>query len=105
MKIATDEINRPARSVGESASCAFAAHTNADHAHHTSARTSIARPNPRQVWSRHRSVVTCVIANTNTRSHSSSTGLVRRSAEHLGDGGLRGFVHAVSIAAARDRLG
>src|ERR1700733_440064 len=79
MKIAIEDTSRQARSVGEPATCAFAAHTNADHAHHTSASTSIARPNPRQVRSRHSSVVTCVIANTNTRSHSSSTGLDRRS--------------------------
>ena len=39
----------------------------------------MARPNPAHVRSRESSVVTCVIANTNTRSHSSSTGVVRRS--------------------------
>ena len=60
-------------------SCAFAAHTNADHAHHTSASTSIERPRPAHVRSLASSVVTWVTAKTNTRSHSSSTGLVRRS--------------------------
>ena len=99
MKIATDEISRQARSVGESATCAFAAHTYADHAHHTSASTSIARPNPRQVRSRHSSVVTWVIANTNTRSQSSSTGAWSRRSSSTAV--LRGFVHGVSIAVAR----
>ena len=60
-------------------SCAFAAQTKADHAHHTSARTSIERPSPAHVRSLASSSVTWVTAKTNTRSHSSSTGLVRRS--------------------------
>ena len=56
---------------------ALAAHTNADQAHHTSASTSIERPNPAQLRSRDSKEETWVIANTNTRSQSSSTGVVR----------------------------
>ncbi len=63
----------------ELAAWALLAHTKADHAHQMRARTSIARASPAQVRSLASSVVTWVTANTNTRSHSSSTGLVRRS--------------------------
>lgn len=79
MKIEMLAARRQNRRIGEPAVCALAAQTHADHAHHTSASTSIDRPKPAQVRSRHRSVVTWVIANTNTRSHRSSTGALRRS--------------------------
>src|SRR5205823_6530161 len=68
-----------ARTGGSSGSCAFVAQTKADHAHHTSASTSIARPNPAQVRSWYSSVETWVMAKTNTRSQNSSTGVVRCS--------------------------
>src|SRR5947209_11793548 len=79
MKMNAVASSRAIRSDAESLSWAFAAHTNADHAHHTSARISIARPNPAQLRWRESSVVTWVIANTNTKSNSSSIGRVRRS--------------------------
>ena len=72
--------SRHARSIRDCSSCALAAHTNADHAHHTRARTSIASPNRAQLVSCASSVVTWVTAKTKTRSHSNSTGVVRRSA-------------------------
>src|SRR3954452_23447320 len=78
-KVSTIASSRTSRSVGDPVSCAFAAHTNADHAHHTRARTSSERPRPAQVRSRDRSAVTWVTAKTKTRSQSSSTALVRRS--------------------------
>ena len=74
--VATSSVGR---TTGESAGLAFTTHTKADHAHHISASTSIARPKPAQLCSRESSVVTWVTANTNTRSQNSSTGLVRRS--------------------------
>ena len=46
MKMRTIARRSAIRSTGEAVSCAFAAHTNADHAHHTSASTSIERPKP-----------------------------------------------------------
>src|SRR5437763_1875500 len=79
MKMNAVAASKQRRSDLESAACAFAAHTKADQAHHTSARISIARPKPAQLNWRESSVVTWAIANTNTKSHSSSTGLVRRS--------------------------
>ncbi len=79
MKMSTVESSSTTRSTGESPASALAAHTNADHAHHTSASTSIASPNRVHPTSSNSSVVTCVIANTNTRSHRSSTGELRRS--------------------------
>src|SRR5437764_3479578 len=77
-------INREAssktpRSTAASGSWALVAHTNADHAHHTSARTSIERPKPVQDRLDPSRVVTWVTANTNTRSHRSSTAPVERS--------------------------
>ena len=51
----------------------------ADHAHHTSANTSAARANPSADVSSRTSVVTCVNANTNTRSKKSSMKPVRFS--------------------------
>src|SRR5690348_2465458 len=79
MKITAVENSRQTRTVPDAAVCAFAAHTNADQAHHTSASTSIERANHPQVRSRDSSEETSVTANTNTRSHSSSTGVVRCS--------------------------
>ena len=78
-KMRTIASSSDPRRTGESLSCALAAHTNADHAHHTSASTSIERPNPAQVSECASSAVTCVTAKTKTRSQRSSTGLVRRS--------------------------
>ena len=68
----------------ELSSSAFTAHTNADQAHQTSASATIASPSPPHVRWLRSSVVTCVIANTNTRSHSSSIGLTRRSSASIG---------------------
>ena len=79
MKISSVAAKRTALSVADSVSWALAAQTKADHAHQTSARTSIALPNPAHERSWASSVVTCVTAKTKTRSHRSSTGLVRRS--------------------------
>src|SRR3979490_2741657 len=79
MKMRTIASRSASRSVGAAVSCAFAAHTNADHAHQTRARTSIERPKPAHVRSWASSAVTCVTAKTKTRSQRSSTGLVRRS--------------------------
>src|SRR5690349_20431195 len=45
-KMKTVAVSSAASRLGDPAACAFAAHTNADHAHHTRARTSIERPNP-----------------------------------------------------------
>jgi hypothetical protein len=84
MKIGTIATSRTARRVGASSDSALAAHTYADHAHHISASTSIERASAVHVRSADRSVVTWVTANTNTRSHSSSTGVVRRSAASCG---------------------
>jgi hypothetical protein len=64
-----DRAQRPGFS-----SSAFAAHTNADHVHQTSAGTIIPCAKPVPLRSFAISVVTCVTAKTNTRSHSSSTG-------------------------------
>ena len=79
MKMKTVASSRHSRRLGAVVGCAFAAQTNADHAHQISASASIERPKPDQVKSRESSEVTCVTANTNTRSHNSSSGLVRRS--------------------------
>jgi hypothetical protein len=79
MKISTIPTSKTPRSTCDSSCSAFAAHTYADHAHQTRASTSIPRPKPGHDKSRERSVVTWVKANTNTRSHNSSTGVVRRS--------------------------
>jgi hypothetical protein len=67
------------RSARELVGCALAAQTNADHAHQMSASASIDSPNLVQLGRLASSVVTCVIANANTRSHSISIGVVRRS--------------------------
>src|SRR5690242_20327187 len=80
MKITAVEISRQARTVPDVAVWALAAHTNADQAHHTSASTSIDRANHPQVRSCDINDETSVTANTNTRSQSSSTGVVRCSA-------------------------
>ena len=55
-----------------SMSMAFVIHAYADHAHHTIASTSAARTNPSALVSSRMSAVTCVNANTNTRSKKSS---------------------------------
>src|SRR3954453_6976190 len=70
---------RSARTCDALGSWAFVTHTNADHAHHTSARTSMALPNPAHVRSCASRVDTWVTAKTNTRSQNSSTEDVRRS--------------------------
>ena len=87
MKMRPVATSSTARKMRASGSCAFVAQTNADHAHQTSARTSIARPKPAQSRSRRSNVVTCVTAKTKTRSHRSSIGVVRRSATTSAMGG------------------
>src|SRR3954453_3075540 len=79
MKINTIAASSTARRVASSSPSALAAQTKADQAHQTRARTIIDRPRPAHVRSRDRSAATWVTAKTNTRSHSSSTGVVRRS--------------------------
>src|SRR5579859_5042095 len=80
MKMKAVAVRSASRSVRASSASALTAQTKADHAHHTKARASIARPNPAHLWWPESSVVTWVTANTNTRSHRSSIGDVRRSA-------------------------
>src|SRR5947209_4715075 len=77
--IITSATSRTTRKRRASSSSALAAHTNADQAHHTSASNNNERPTDGQVRSRLIVVDTCVTAKTNTRSHSSSRELVRRS--------------------------
>src|SRR5690242_12246373 len=79
MKITAVEMSRQTRTVPDVAVWAFAAHTNADQAHQTSASTSIERANQPHVRSCDSSDETSVTAKTKTRSHSSSTGVVRCS--------------------------
>src|SRR3954447_10592654 len=79
-KVRIIATNSSARTWDARGSCAFVTHTNADHAHHTSASTSMARPKPAQVRSCTRRVETWVTANTKTRSQNSSTEDVRLSA-------------------------
>ncbi len=55
-----------------SMSIAFVIHAYADHAHQTIARMSAARANPAALVSSRISDVTCVNANTKTRSKKSS---------------------------------
>ena len=52
---------------------AFVSQAKLAHAHHSAQITSRPRPNPPQVACSSQSVVTCVNANTNTRSKKSST--------------------------------
>ena len=80
MKVRIMPANSTSRTGRLLGSCTFVTQTNADHAHHTRASTSSPRPSPPHERSWYSSSVTCVTANTNTRSHSSSTGVVRRSA-------------------------
>ena len=64
--------NMISRVTAFSTSMAFVIHAYADHAHHTIASTSAARRNPSTLVSSRISAVTCVNANTNTRSKKSS---------------------------------
>src|SRR4029078_7213664 len=86
-------------------SVAFAAHTNADHAHQISASTNSPSPAPSHVRWCEMSDVTCVTAKTKTRSQSSSTGDVRRSSlmlENLGLVSAKGALLAVVCVRAAD---
>jgi hypothetical protein len=65
--------------VPSSASSVFVSHEYAAHPNQTIASTSIPRASPRHVGSAASMVVTCVIANTNTRSKKSSSGVTRCS--------------------------
>src|SRR4051812_13624971 len=80
MKIETSARTRAARKVVLAGSVAFAAQTNADHAHQIRASSNRPCPSPSQLSSSEMSDVTCVTAKTKTRSQRSSTGAVRRSA-------------------------
>jgi hypothetical protein len=62
MKMNSVAGRRYRRNPGESSGSAFVAHTTADHAHHTSANTSIERLRPGQVSERESGAVTCVTA-------------------------------------------
>jgi hypothetical protein len=58
-----------------STSIALVSHAYVVHAHQSAESTSIPRRTPPQVGSCARKLVTCVIANTNTRSKKSSSGV------------------------------
>src|SRR3954449_5486667 len=92
--IITNATRSTTRNRRESSSSALAAQTNADQAHQTNASNNNERPTVGQARSSLIVVETCVTAKTKTRSHSNSTGLVRRST------GQESSLHATRWAGA-----
>ena len=79
MNIAPMAKNIASRTRSSSVSSVSVSHEYAAQAHHTTARIISARSRPSQLGSSAMNAVTCVMANTNTRSKNSSSGVTASS--------------------------